>query len=97
MSKITAEDVRKVAQLARLDLPDDQIATFTGQLEKILAYVAQLEQIDTTNVPPTTRAVGVVNVTREDEVASTPVRTELLDLAPEREGDFFRVPKILTE
>ncbi|MDP6310427.1 MAG: Asp-tRNA(Asn)/Glu-tRNA(Gln) amidotransferase subunit GatC, partial [Prochlorococcaceae cyanobacterium ETNP14_MAG_4] len=52
---------------------------------------------DTTNVPPTTRAVEVVNVTREDEVASTPVRTELLDLAPEREGDFFRVPKILTE
>ena len=97
MSKITAEDVCKVAQLARLDLPDDQIATFTGQLEKILAYVAQLEQIDTTNVPPTTRAVEVVNVTREDEVAATPVRTELLDLAPEREGDFFRVPKILTE
>ena len=97
MSKITAEDVCKVAQLARLDLPDDQIATFTGQLEKILAYVAQLEKIDTTNVPPTTRAVEVVNVTREDEVASTPVRTELLDLAPEREGDFFRVPKILTE
>lgn len=97
MSKITAEDVRKVAHLARLDLPDDQIATFTGQLEKILAYVAQLEQIDTTNVPPTTRAVEVVNVTREDEVAATPVRTELLDLAPEREGDFFRVPKILTE
>ena len=97
MSKITAEDVRKVAQLARLDLPDDQIATYTDQLEKILAYVAQLEQIDTTNVPPTTRAVEVVNVTREDDVAATPVRTELLDLAPEREGDFFKVPKILAE
>ena len=97
MSKITAEDVRKVAQLARLDLPDDQIATYTDQLEKILAYVAQLEQIDTTNVPPTTRAVEVVNVTREDDVAATPVRTELLDLAPDREGDFFKVPKILAE
>ena len=49
MSKITAKDVRKVAQLARLDLPDDQIATYTDQLEKILAYVAQLEEIDTVN------------------------------------------------
>ena len=97
MSKITAEDVRKVAQLARLDLPDDQIATYTEQLEKILAYVAQLEEIDTTNVKPTTRAVEVVNVTRNDEVSATPVREELLDLAPQREGDFFRVPKILAE
>ncbi|HGY5538268.1 MAG TPA: Asp-tRNA(Asn)/Glu-tRNA(Gln) amidotransferase subunit GatC [Prochlorococcus sp.] len=97
MSKITAEDVRKVAQLARLELPDDQIATYTDQLEKILAYVAQLEQIDTANVPPTTRAVEVVNVTRKDDVAATPVRTELLELAPEREGDFFKVPKILAE
>ena len=97
MSKITAKDVRKVAQLARLDLPDDQIATYTEQLEKILAYVAQLEEIDTTNVKPTTRAVEVVNVTRTDEVFETPVREELLNLAPQREGDFFRVPKILAE
>ena len=97
MSKITAKDVRKVAQLARLDLPDDQIATYTEQLEKILAYVAQLEEIDTTNVKPTTRAVEVVNVTRTDEVSATQVREELLNLAPQREGDFFRVPKILAE
>ena len=97
MSKITAKDVRKVAQLARLDLPDDQIATYTEQLEKILAYVAQLEEIDTTNVKPTTRAVEVVNVTRTDEVSATTVREELLNLAPQREGDFFRVPKILAE
>ena len=97
MSKITAKDVRKVAQLARLDLPDDKIATYTEQLEKILAYVAQLEEIDTSNVKPTTRAVEVVNVTRTDEVSATPVRKELLNLAPQREGDFFRVPKILAE
>ncbi|MDP6194051.1 MAG: Asp-tRNA(Asn)/Glu-tRNA(Gln) amidotransferase subunit GatC [Prochlorococcus sp.] len=97
MSKITADDVRKVAQLARLSLPDDQIETFTGQLEKILTYVAHLEQVDTVDVPPTTRAVEVVNVTREDEVTATPVREDLLDLAPQREGDFFRVPKILAD
>ena len=97
MGKITADDVRKVAQLARLDLPEAKIATYTGQLERILDYVAQLEQVDTEGVPPTTRAVEVVNVTREDRVDPTPVREELLNEAPQREGDFFRVPKILAD
>jgi aspartyl-tRNA(Asn)/glutamyl-tRNA(Gln) amidotransferase subunit C len=95
MSRITADDVRKVAQLARLDLPEERIATYTVQLERILDYVAQLQQVDTEGVAPTTRAVEVVNVTREDQVQPTPVREALLDLAPQREGDFFRVPRIL--
>ena len=97
MSRISAEDVRKVAQLARLDLPEERIATYTGQLERILDYVAHLEAVDTEGVPPTTRAVEVVNVTREDVVTATPVRENLLDLAPQREGDFFRVPRILAD
>ena len=97
MSKITAADVRKVAQLARLDLPDDTIATYTGQLERILDYVDQLQAVDTEGVLPTTRAVEVVNATREDTVVDTDVRQDLLDQAPQREGDFFRVPKILAD
>ncbi|OUX71866.1 MAG: aspartyl/glutamyl-tRNA(Asn/Gln) amidotransferase subunit C [Synechococcus sp. TMED90] len=97
MSNITADDVRKVAHLARLDLPEDTIATFTGQLERILDYVDQLQAVDTEGVPATTRAVEVVNVTREDTVEATEVRDDLLNQAPLREGDFFRVPKILAE
>jgi len=97
MGRISADDVRKVAQLARLELPDDKIATYTTQLERILDYVGQLEQIDTTGIAPTTRAVEVVNVTRDDRVEPTPVREDLLNLAPQREGDFFRVPRILGE
>jgi aspartyl-tRNA(Asn)/glutamyl-tRNA(Gln) amidotransferase subunit C len=97
MSKITADDVRKVAKLARLDLPEDTIATYTGQLERILDYVDQLQAVDTEGVPPTTRAVEVVNVTRADTVVPTEVREDLLDQAPQREGDFFRVPKILAD
>jgi aspartyl-tRNA(Asn)/glutamyl-tRNA(Gln) amidotransferase subunit C len=97
MSKISAEDVRKVAQLARLELPEEKIATYTGQLERILEYVAHLEAVDTEGVPPTTRAVEVVNATRDDQVEPTPVREQLLELAPQREGDFFRVPRILGE
>jgi aspartyl-tRNA(Asn)/glutamyl-tRNA(Gln) amidotransferase subunit C len=97
MARITPDDVRKVAQLARLDLPEAKITTYAAQLERILDYVAQLERVDTTGVTPTTRAVEVVNVTRDDRVEPTTEREALLDLAPQREGDFFRVPKILAD
>ena len=97
MSQINPEDVRKVAKLARLELPEEKIATFTEQIEKILGYVAQLQKVDTEGVPPTTRAVEVINVSREDEVNPTLVREELLEMAPHREGDFFRVPKIMSD
>ena len=97
MSRISADDVRKVAKLARLDLPEDKIATYTDQLESILKYVGHLEQVDTTGVPETTRAVEVTNVTRQDCVSPTPVREDILSQAPQREGNFYRVPKILAE
>ena len=97
MSRISSDDVRKVAKLARLDLPKEKIATYTGQLESILDYVSQLAEIDTEGVPETTRAVEVTNVTRADGVTPTPVREEILNQAPLREGDFFRVPKILAD
>ncbi len=95
MTKITKEEVRKVAKLARLALPEQDIQKYSSQLERILEYVAQLEKVDTTDVSPTTRAVEVINVTREDLVMENDARQDLLDLAPHREGDFYRVPKIL--
>ena len=99
MTRITSDDVRKVAKLCRLAIPEDDIEKYSNQLEGILEYIAQLERVDTVNVPPTTRAVEVVNVLREDTVVSSPaeVRDKILDLAPQREGEFFRVPKILSE
>ena len=57
----------------------------------------EVEAVDTEGVPPTTRAVEVVNVTRADVVTPTSVREELLNQAPQREGDFSRVPKILAD
>tara|TARA_B100000700_G_scaffold224199_1_gene247225 strand:- start:308 stop:595 length:288 start_codon:yes stop_codon:yes gene_type:complete len=95
MTKISSSDVRKVAHLARLELPDDQIETYTAQLEDILSYVDQLQEIDTQNISPTTRAVEVVNAMREDIVKVNSSREDILNQAPHREGDFFRVPKIL--
>ena len=97
MSKITSDDVRKVAKLARLEISDDQVEIYTSQLEKILGYVAQLEAVETKDVPPTTRAVEVVNVVREDVVMESTIKEDLLHQAPQREGNFFRVPKILSD
>ena len=97
MSRISADDVRKVAALARLDLPEAKVQAYTGQLERILDYVGHLQQVDTEGVPATTRAVEVVNVTRPDVVETTEIREDLLNLAPQREGEFYRVPRILGE
>ena len=97
MTKINNEDVRKVAKLSRLELPEKKISEYTSQLEKILTYIDQLQKIDTTGIPPTTRAVEVVNVNREDIVVQSDVREDLLNLSPHREADFFRVPKILDD
>ena len=64
MTKVTKEEVTKVAQLARLELNEDEINNHAEQLEKILEYIKQLEKIDTDNVPCTTRAIEVVNAFR---------------------------------
>lgn len=63
---ITAEDVRKVAHLARLAIDESEIEALTQQLDSILDYVNQLSELDVTEVPPTTRAIEVSNVTRPD-------------------------------
>ncbi len=97
MTRISPADVSKVAKLARLDIPDDRLDLYANQLEKILDYVSQLEKIDTQNVPPTTRAVEVVNVLREDDVEESAIRDNLLELGPKIEGQFYRVPKIISE
>tara|TARA_B100000700_G_C14767725_1_gene725231 strand:- start:208 stop:495 length:288 start_codon:yes stop_codon:yes gene_type:complete len=95
MNQISKADVKKVARLSRLDIPDQDLETFTSQLKKILDYIEQLNSIDTENIKPTTRAVEVVNSFRPDIVKQTQFRDDLLDNAPEREGEFYKVPKIL--
>jgi aspartyl-tRNA(Asn)/glutamyl-tRNA(Gln) amidotransferase subunit C len=92
---IDSQLVRKVANLARLELTADEETQFTTQLGNILDYIEQLNQLDVTNVAPTTRAIDVSNVTREDILQPYPEREAILNSAPQQEGDFFRVPKIL--
>ena len=97
MNKITREEVKKVANLARLELENDVINNHAIQLEKILEYIKQLEKIDTADVPCTTRAIEVINVFRKDEKKDSNCTEELLELGPDREDKFFKVPKIISE
>ena len=95
MNRITEDQVKKVAELARLKLDDNQVKHHAKQIEKILDYINQLEKVDTNGVASTTRAIEVVNVLRSDANNNFENRDELLDLAPDRENDFFKVPKII--
>ncbi len=92
---IDREQVKKVAHLARLDITPEEEAEFTGQLNDILDYFEQLSELDTENVAPTTRAIEVINITRSDELEPFPNKDALLASAPEQEGQYFRVPKIM--
>ena len=95
MSKITKEEVKKVAHLARLELNENEINNHAKQLEKILEYIKQLEKIDTDDVLCTTRAIEVINVFRKDEQKFSECSEELLELGPSREDQYYKVPKII--
>ena len=93
--KISLEEVEHVARLARLELSPDEKERMRRELDAILAYVEALRQVDTTGVGPTTHAVSLVNVMRDDEVRPSFPAAAMLANAPEPEGELFRVPRIL--
>ena len=95
MSRITPDEVRELALLARLALSDQEVARMTGDLGAILSYVDALRELDTTGVEPMTHAVPFDCPLREDRVApSLPIDAALAN-APRREASFFQVPRIV--
>ncbi|PIV21241.1 MAG: Asp-tRNA(Asn)/Glu-tRNA(Gln) amidotransferase GatCAB subunit C [Deltaproteobacteria bacterium CG03_land_8_20_14_0_80_45_14] len=88
-------DIEKVARLARLELSEEEKVTFGNQLEQILTYMEQLNRLDTTGVEPTSHAIPVHNVFREDEVKSSFPQEEALAIAPDEERGHFKVPRII--
>lgn len=94
---IDQAQVHKVALLARLALTPEEEVQFTTQLGSILDYFEQLSELDVTNVEPTTRAIDVSNITRVDELKVWGDRDAILDNAPDQDGDFFKVPKIMED
>jgi len=90
-------DIEHVARLARLDLSEPEKERMRSQLDAILTYIDKLRRLNTDNVEPTSHAIPMVNVMREDELRPCLPREEMLANAPERQGDFVRVPRIIEE
>ncbi|MGD0398761.1 MAG: Asp-tRNA(Asn)/Glu-tRNA(Gln) amidotransferase subunit GatC [Syntrophobacteraceae bacterium] len=94
-AKITGQEVRHVALLARLELSDTEEQRMTGQINSILEYMDKLNELDTKDVPPTTHAIQLQNVFRPDLVQRSLERTESLANAPGTDGVNFVVPKVI--
>ena len=95
--KITLKEVEHVARLARLELPAEDKERMRRELDGILSYIDKLRALDTEGVEPTSHAVPVMNVMRDDLARASFAQSDMLANAPDRSGDFFRVPKIIEE
>ena len=92
---VTPDLVRKVAKLARLAIDEAHVERYTKQLESILGYVDQVKRADVTGVEPMAHAAPLNNVLREDVAAPALPRDDALRNAPETDGPFFKVPKVI--
>ena len=92
---ITLKDVEYVAKLARLELTEEERGAFQRELDKVVEYIDQLNEVDTGNVPVTSHVVPLQNVLREDEVLPSLTADQALANAPKSEDGFFRVPKVI--
>jgi len=92
---ITADEVRHVAKLARLAVDEARLPAIAAQLQPILGYIEQLNSVDVTGVAPMAHAVPLTNVLREDTVEPALPLEKTLQNAPESDGAFFKVPKVL--
>ena len=90
-------DIAKVARLARLAIPDDELDEYGRQCEGILEHAASVQALPTEGVAPTSHPLPRTNAFREDVVTECLDREEVLSQAPERDGDYFLVPRILDE
>lgn len=97
VQKIDRQQVRKVAKLARLDLTEAEIEEFTDQLGAILEYVEKMNELDTAAVEPLAHCLPIHNVFRADEIRESLGAEQTLANAPQRDGPFFKVPKILED
>jgi aspartyl-tRNA(Asn)/glutamyl-tRNA(Gln) amidotransferase subunit C len=97
MAQITRDDVAHVARLARLQLTEGELDTFTAQLAKVLDHARDVEALDVGDVPPTSHPYPLENVVRADEEIRCLDREAVLAAAPSAEDGRFRVPPVLGE
>ncbi len=92
---VSRKDVEHIAELARLKFKDEELESFTNQLNEILTYVEKLNELDTENVEPLSHPVENSNVFRDDKVKPSVSKEEALKNAPEKDENFFSVPKVI--
>ena len=92
---LTVDEVRYIARLARLRFSEDDEERLARQMSRILEYMEQLNQLDTSDVPPMSHVLDLYNVVREDAVAQRIDRDAALKNAPDADSDYFRVPKVI--
>ena len=96
MTQISNDDVQHLAQLSNLQLTDEAVGSLRTDLENIVGYIQQLDELDTTGVEPTYQVTDLKNVWREDEVNNYGIdKADLLALAPATDADQIKVPKVL--
>ncbi len=95
MARITKDEVKHVAHLARLSVTEEEAEMFTQQLDAIITFAEQLNELDTDGIEATTHVLDVRNVLREDEVKPSLPREEVLKNAPDEQDGQVKVPSIL--
>ncbi len=93
--KITTEEVKNVAKLARLEVAEEEVKSLTEQLDKILNYIEKLNEAETLGVEPTTHTISITNAFRSDEISKSLNQKEALANGPAQNGEFFEVPKVI--
>jgi len=97
MAELSREEVQHVARLARMALPDEELQRVGSELNRILGHFNRLQELDTDEVEPTSHAIPMTNVFREDEVGESLPTDDVIANAPERSDEFFKVPRIVDE
>ena len=92
---LNADDVRAIADLARLELSDDEVALYQRQLSEILVYFQKLQELDTSHIDPTSSVLPLTNVMRADEAKTALPVADVVANAPDSDGEQFRVPAVL--
>jgi aspartyl-tRNA(Asn)/glutamyl-tRNA(Gln) amidotransferase subunit C len=96
MSKITRDDVLKLAKLSKLQLSDSEIKRFTNEIGEIMTYVEQLQSVDVSGLQPTDQVTGLVNVMREDEVVDYQAKPkDLIKITPSKIDNQIKVKRVL--
>ena len=95
---ITKEEIKKISSLAKINIPDDELDSYSEQISKILDYMSTLNEVDTSEVEEFSNALfNSEQLMRDDEVEPSLNRDDILDIAPDSDGVYFKVPKVIKE